>query len=515
MRQLAARNGGKCLSRLYANAHTKLRWKCNAGHIFEATPSHVKHGCWCRQCGIQRRGMAMRLRTSEIKDIAESRNGRCLSDTYDPKAKLKWQCDQGHVWHATIHSVKGGSWCPVCGHRRSGRKPLSIEQMRMLAASHGGACLSSSYANTDTKLEWRCKNGHVWWALPSSVKKGHWCAKCAGVRRLSLAHARRLARERGGKCLSARYHAGHRRLRWQCAEGHTWYATYSNVAWGRWCRECSLGIGERICRAYFEQMFRHKFAKSRPRWLINREGFQMELDGYSKRLGLAFEHQGEQHRRRIAAFQTPAQFNKRRRDDRRKRVLCKRHNVALIELPQIPDSLPLDKVQNFILERCRGVGLQLSRSARNAKVSLLEAYSPSTRERLRAVRDAARTNRGACLSPSYLGVNIPLRFRCAEGHEWETIPYVVLTGHWCPECAAARRGRARRLTLQEMRKIAATKGGRCLSKTYVNANTHLHWECGKKHRWRAIPNSIKRGSWCAICSRNGRNSVMVSSGNKK
>lgn len=26
---------------------------------------------------------------------------------------------------------------------------------------------------------------------------------------------------------------------WQCANGHQWYATSSNIKWGKWCRICS------------------------------------------------------------------------------------------------------------------------------------------------------------------------------------------------------------------------------------------------------------------------------------
>jgi len=172
MRSIAAKRGGECLSGTYVNAHTKLKWKCASGHIFEVTPSHVKHGRWCRQCGIQSVAKQKRLSMSEIVKIAKSHNGQCLSDTYTPNAKLKWQCDKAHIWEAFVHNVKRGSWCPICGHRRSGRHPLSLGEMRRLAASHGGACLSTVYTNTDMRLLWRCKKGHVWWATPSPIKKG-------------------------------------------------------------------------------------------------------------------------------------------------------------------------------------------------------------------------------------------------------------------------------------------------------------------------------------------------------
>lgn len=59
------------------------------------------------------------------------------------------------------------------------------------------------------------------------------------------------------------------------------------------------------------------------------------------------------------------------------------------------------------------------------------------------------------------------------------------------------------LTIEEMQAIAGRYGGRCLSLHYVNANTRLEWECAEGHRWLAIPNSVKRGTWCRICAVQG------------
>ena len=70
--------------------------------------------------------------------------------------------------------------------------------MQKIAKSYGGKCLSKEYINTDTKLEWMCKEGHVWKAIPSSVKKGHWCPECAGNKQLELKDAQDLAKSRGG-----------------------------------------------------------------------------------------------------------------------------------------------------------------------------------------------------------------------------------------------------------------------------------------------------------------------------
>ena len=54
-----------------------------------------------------------------------------------------------------------------------------IEDMQKLAISRSGRCLSKNYINTNTKLKWQCKKGHIWEAIPSNIKKGTWCPKCA------------------------------------------------------------------------------------------------------------------------------------------------------------------------------------------------------------------------------------------------------------------------------------------------------------------------------------------------
>ena len=502
MQTLATKLGGKCLSPNYVNAHTKLKWQCLQGHHFEATPAHVKHGRWCRICG-NKRAIAGRTTTiSEIQALATARKGKCLSGSYTPGMKLKWQCEHSHIWEAELHNVKSGKWCPVCGHRRAGRKRrLSIEEMRNIAHSYGGRCLSTSYQNTDFKLQWECSEGHTWLAIPSSVKKGHWCAECAGNNRLRIEDAQALAHARGGECLSDEYHSNHDQLRWQCSEGHTWMAQYSNIASGNWCPECSVGIGERICRAYFEQMFVHDFPKTRPHWLVNSDGYQMELDGCCEDLGIAFEHQGRQHYQEVHFFHSKGQFSKRTRDDARKRLLCREHSITLIEIPQIPNALPLSQIQQYIIDQCTAQGIHLPEAVASIKVELVRAYAPDARERLNLIQRTASMHGGKCLSPAYLGIKVPLRFRCSDGHEWETIPEVILKGHWCPKCSASKRGHANRLGLPEMQSIAESRGGRCLSQEYVDANTHLLWQCGVGHQWKATPHNIKRGRWCPICSK--------------
>jgi len=63
---------------------------------------------------------------------------------------------------------------------------------------------------------------------------------------------------------------------------------------------------------------------------------------------------------------------------------------------------------------------------------------------------------------------------------------------------------ALKLTIEDMRAIAAQKGGKCLSEIYKNNVTHLEWECAKGHQWIAVPMSIRKGVWCPACATESR-----------
>lgn len=63
----------------------------------------------------------------------------------------------------------------------------------------------------------------------------------------------------------------------------------------------------------------------------------------------------------------------------------------------------------------------------------------------------------------------------------------------------------KKLTIEEMQRIARERGGECLSNEYVNYNTNLKWKCKKGHEWEATPSNIKHLSrWCSICAKNRR-----------
>lgn len=116
-----------------------------------------------------------KLTIQAMRRLAKARGGRCLSDIYvSDCSKLLWQCAKGHQWTAPPARIKFGGWSPHC----FGKAKSTIQQMRRLAKSRCGRCLSKVYVGSNTKLTWQCAKGHRWMAVPTSIQQGHWCPHC-------------------------------------------------------------------------------------------------------------------------------------------------------------------------------------------------------------------------------------------------------------------------------------------------------------------------------------------------
>jgi len=142
-----------------------------------------------------------------------------------------------HRWRAVPAVIKAGNWCPYCVGQGYGQR-ITIHDMRTLAKERGGKCLSGKYLGGKARLQWECRKGHRWKAVPSSVRMGTWCPVCAGTMRLTIEDMRKTASERGGECLSHEYANGRTKLHWRCAEGHEWWAVPDSIRQGRWCPIC-------------------------------------------------------------------------------------------------------------------------------------------------------------------------------------------------------------------------------------------------------------------------------------
>jgi len=437
-----------------------------------------------------------KLTLNDLEKTANSKGGTCLAKVYNSaKTPITWECSQGHQWKASPDNVRNkNSWCPHC----AGMAKNSIEDAKDLASKNKGKCLSNKYINNRRPLLWECSEGHQWESTFHCVQDlGSWCPHCAGNIRLTIEEMEELAIDRGGLCISTNYVNTSTKLRWQCSEGHKWEATPDNVKRGRWCPECYTSLGERLVRCVFEQVFDAKFPTSYPKWLKTKRNTQMELDGYNKSLGIAFEHQGEQHFSFTRIFhKDKAAFKKQVKRDKKKKALCNEHSVVLIEIPEIPSYTSISNLQNYALETLETSGINISNEMRAKEIDFLDAYvfSHSTK-RLTLLRKKARKLGGKVLSSNYVHVHQKMKFECKKGHQWKSKPANILSGKWCRKCSGYAK-----LSIEDMVKTATKNEGECLSSVYVNSQTKLEWQCKEGHVWKAVPNSIRQGHWCPYCA---------------
>jgi hypothetical protein len=487
MHALAESKGGKCLSTKYINANTKLQWQCAKGHIWEAHYNSISSiGTWCPTCsGCKKKTI------EDMHAFAESKGGKCLSTKYiNSITKLQWQCDKGHIWDAVPRNLfNAKSWCLVC----SGYKKKTIEDMHALAESKGGKCLSTEYINNHTKLQWQCDKGHIWDAVYIPIRNGHWCPTCSGLKKKTIEDMHAFAESKGGKCLSKKY-VSKKNLKWQCAKGHIWEATYNKS----WCPMCKSHVSEEICRLTFEKIFNTKFTKLRPKWLTTEIGTRLELDGYCKKFNIAFEYNGEQHYKPVpwSPSWTKEEMKKKlvtqKSRDYIKKTLCKKNNLTLIIINYLDK---LDNLPSIIKERCEKQNHDISKIDFNQNFEIDEIEL--TEADLKRCKDHAKKLGGKCLSTKYINSGTKLQWQCAKGHIWEaTSSNILHKKSWCPVCAGKKKK-----TIEDMYAFAKSKGGKCLSNEYINNSTKLQWQCAKGHIWEATPGGIKKGTWCPICAR--------------
>jgi len=109
----------------------------------------------------------------------------------------------------------------------------------------------------------------------------------------------------------------------------------------------------------------------------------------------------------------------------------------------------------------------------------------------------ARERDGLCLSTEYKNAHTKMKWKCKEGHEWETaFSNIKNQNHWCLTCSGSEI-----LTIEECRKVAQERGGECLSTEYKCNKSKMKWRCSKEHEWETAFSNIKNNNrWCPTCS---------------
>lgn len=187
------------------------------------------------------------------------------------KTKVWWKCEEGHEWQASVGNRTNGSNCPACSalagaHRRMQQwvvlaGALADRNPQLAAEWHptknGTLTPQEVTASSNKNVWWRCEKGHEWQAtIANRNNNASVCPYCSGRRTIVGINdletvAPKLAAEwhptRNGSLRPADVKAGsNKKVWWKCSEGHEWQAEIKGRNWGNSCPVCARMENKKI-----------------------------------------------------------------------------------------------------------------------------------------------------------------------------------------------------------------------------------------------------------------------------
>jgi len=231
-----------CLDTEWMGARHAYLFRCEQGHEAPRRIDGLKDKPYCSICAKLERERAGPL--AAMNRDAAAMGITCLDTLWHGiHHRYRFKCSQGHEWTRTQAGAWKGQGCKICNRAADNlrrQKQENLHKLKEIAATHGGACLSTKYTGTSDKYLFRCSAGHEWCAQPSVLFSGSWCKRCHfDSRLLGIDQAHQIAHTRGGRCLSDHYVNSLSKLTWLCHRGHEWMAPLSAIRFGKWCKQCA------------------------------------------------------------------------------------------------------------------------------------------------------------------------------------------------------------------------------------------------------------------------------------
>tara|TARA_R100001224_G_C3967223_1_gene131242 strand:+ start:265 stop:753 length:489 start_codon:yes stop_codon:yes gene_type:complete len=112
MKSIAKERGGECLSEEYRGQKVKLKFVCSEGHEFESTPDNINlKGSWCKVCS----GKSKHTIEDMQKIAKQRQGECLSKEYVNSQTNLRWRCQFGCEWEATPNNIiHMNSWCPEC-----------------------------------------------------------------------------------------------------------------------------------------------------------------------------------------------------------------------------------------------------------------------------------------------------------------------------------------------------------------------------------------------------------------
>jgi hypothetical protein len=214
----------------------KRRWKCELGHLWEASVGSRSSGTGCPVCSNHQVLRGHNDLASKNPEVAKQADGWDPS-TISPHSskKMPWICPKGHRYTCTVAHRSEGKGCPFCAGRQvlAGFNDLATTHPDIASQAHGWDPTTLS-AGSHRRQMWKCSIGHVWDEVVSlRTSNGYGCSICSGKRvlkgfnDLATTHPE-IANQADGWDPTEVSKGHNKKKNWKCELGHQFTETVNH-----------------------------------------------------------------------------------------------------------------------------------------------------------------------------------------------------------------------------------------------------------------------------------------------
>ena len=168
----------------------KFPWKCKRGHKWEATVAHRTNGRGCPYCSNKKVWAGFNDLKTQFPEIAKEADGwDPTTVSFGSAKKVWWQCSKcpDHKWEASVNSrTNRSSGCPFCSGNAVSKGFNDLKTLFPDVAKEWHPTKNESLSPSEItrgshrKIWWQCKNGHEWQATVNGrTGESKGCPVCA------------------------------------------------------------------------------------------------------------------------------------------------------------------------------------------------------------------------------------------------------------------------------------------------------------------------------------------------
>ena len=239
-------------------SHRTVWWICEKGHEWQALVKSRADGSGCPFCTNRKVLPGFNDLATKYPELAgqwhPSKNDKLTPSNVvtNTTRKVWWRCEKGHEWQASIASRANGTGCPVCAGKVviPGENDLATFFPELAEQWHQTKNKTMTPENvspySNQKVWWICPLGHEYEAkVASRAYRGTGCPYCSGNK--VLPGFNDLATREPG--VAAQWHptlnggltpqmvttCSHKKVWWECPDGHVWKAVIHSRAGPQKC----------------------------------------------------------------------------------------------------------------------------------------------------------------------------------------------------------------------------------------------------------------------------------------